>query len=211
MMTAAQPETKASSHQALHPPPAQPGGAKPVTGPGLDPLASLRAHWVMAVLIVLAVIAIGLPVAWWKGQPKYSATAVIFVSPRFLANLEDNKEFDLQSNSQYREYVQQNVRTINRFDILEEALKRIGPLQSVWVRPKESLEHATERLQADLTVEPVTDTYQIAITLEADKKAGLAALVDSIANIYLEKAKTEELICATPPLPLPARARREPA
>ncbi len=164
----------------------------PAGGLSIHALASLRSHWLMALAVFVLITAIGLPAAWFLGTPKFSATAVIFVSPKFLANLEDDKEFDLQSNSQYRDYVQQNVRTINRFDILKDALTRIGPLQSVWVRPKETLDHAAERLQGALGVEPVPDTYQIAITLETTKKNGLAELVNAIATTYLERAKSEE-------------------
>jgi succinoglycan biosynthesis transport protein ExoP len=185
-------ETHTTPSATLGPAALPPGAPKSGGGASIDPLGSLRAHWVMSLVIAMLVIAAGLPVAWWKGTPKYSATAVIFVSPRFIANLEDNKEFDLQSNSQYREYVQQNVRTVNRFDILRDALQKIGPLRSVWVRPDESLDRATERLQGALAVEPVADTYQIAVTLEADKKVGLSELVNAIANIYLERAKAEE-------------------
>lgn len=163
------------------------------SAPSITPFASLRRHRGLAAITFLLVVLAGLPIAWFKGAPRYSATAVIFVSPRFLANLEDAKEFTLQSNSEYREYVQQNVRTINRFDILLEALKRVGPLNSIWVEPGESLERAAERLQGELGVETVPDTYQITITLQTvNKKTGLAELVNSIAAVYLEKAKEEQ-------------------
>ena len=52
----------------------------------------------------MAVIAAaGLPFAWIKGKPLYYTEAVIFISPRFLKNLQDDKELEMQSNSQYRE------------------------------------------------------------------------------------------------------------
>ena len=103
---------------------------------------------------------------------------------------EMRKSFD--SMEQYREYVQQNVKTINRFDIILDALKRLGGLQSTWVKPNESLERAASRLQGALVIEAVPDTYQITITLDGKRKAGLAELVNSVADTYLEKAKAEE-------------------
>ncbi len=99
-------------------------------GSRVDPLGSLRKHRFIAVVSALAVILLGLPVVWFKGKPRYSATAVIYVSPRFVANLHDDKEFELQSNSQYREYVQQNVRTINRYDIVSNAIENLGQHKS---------------------------------------------------------------------------------
>ncbi len=158
----------------------------------LDVLGSLRRHRLLSITSFLLALVCGLGVAWVRGKPKYSAAAVIFVSPRFVANLQDDKEFDLQSNSQYREYVQQNVRTINRFDIVREAIENLGPKQSLWVRPKESMTRATERLQGTLTIEPVPDTYQILVSLSGGKPNGLATIVNAVVNTFLLKIKTEE-------------------
>ncbi len=161
-------------------------------GSGIRIAASVRRHLVAGLLAGLLTVLAGAPLAWLKGSPKYSATAVVFVSPRFLANLQDSKEHDLQSDSQYRQYVQQNVRTINRFDIVVDALKKLGPNQSWWVKKPESLDHAAERLQGALDVSAIPDTYQIAVSLSGDKPVGIAEVVNSVVNTFLEKAKVEE-------------------
>ena len=44
----------------------------------------------------------------------------------------------MQSSSQYREYVQQNVRTINRFDIVNEALQASPAFKAAYRRSDES-------------------------------------------------------------------------
>ena len=161
-------------------------------GNGLSIWRSLRRHKVFAGLVALLVILVGLPVVWMKGKPRYSSTAVVFVSPHFVANLQDGKEVDPKSDSQYHEYIQQNARTINRFDIVLEALRKQGQRTAFWVKPDESIEHAAERLQGELKVEPVPDTYQITVTLENSQPQGLAELVNDVVAVYLEKAKSEE-------------------
>ena len=158
-----------------------------------DFLASVQRHRGLALLSFLLLLAIGTVFAFIKGRPKYEASAVIFVSPRFVANLQDDKEFDLQSNSQYREYVQQNVRTINRFDIVQEALERLGPKRNTWMVPKESLLHAAERLQGALSIQPIPDTYQIVVSLDGDSPALLADVVNSVVDTFLSKTKSDEL------------------
>jgi Mrp family chromosome partitioning ATPase len=140
---------------------------------------------------MLLVMIAGLPFAWVKGTAKYSATAVIYVSPRFVANLQDGKEIDLQSDSQYHEYINQSARTINRFDIVLEALRKMGAAGSVWVEPGEKLEHAAERLQRALDIKPIPDTYQIAVTLESKKADSLADVVNNVVAVYLTTAKFE--------------------
>ncbi len=164
----------------------------PSKRPSFHVLASLKKHLTMASLLAFAALCISLAAAWVLGAPKYSATATIFVSPKFVSNLGDGSEQKFESTTQYRDYVQQNVRTINRFDIVLEALKRLGPLNSSWSKPGEPMELAALRLQSALVVEQVPDTYQITITLESKEKRGLAELVNSVAAIYLEKAKSEE-------------------
>ncbi|AXC10141.1 Tyrosine-protein kinase Wzc [Acidisarcina polymorpha] len=167
-------------------------GASPPLFASVHVLASLRKHQRVALLTAFVILLIGLPAAWFKGDPKYSATAVIYVSPRFIANLADSSSQKFDSTEQYREYVQQNVKTINRFDIVLEALNRLGPLQSVWTRPGELPERAASRLQGALVIEEVPNTYQVTISLESNRKAGLAELVNSVAETYLDKAKAEE-------------------
>jgi succinoglycan biosynthesis transport protein ExoP len=161
-------------------------------GNNFSVIRSLRRHRLLAAVMALLAVLAGSPVAWVKGVPRYSATAVIFVSPHFVANLQDGKEIDPKSDTQFHEYIQQNAKTINRFDILAEALRRLGPRNAVWVKAGEAPDHAAERLQRALEIRPVPDTYQITVSLEATDRDGLADLVNAVVNTYLEKAKSEE-------------------
>ncbi|MGA3106231.1 MAG: hypothetical protein ABSD53_17255 [Terriglobales bacterium] len=172
--------------------PAGASAVRPVPGRKIDPLRSLRAHAGLAILIFAAILLAGFSLALKKGKHSYSTQAVIYISPRFLKNLDDDKEFELQSNSQYREFVQQNVRTIDRYDIVEEAVKRLGKEKHLWQRPTETIEQATLRLQGDLKILPVPDTYQIAVRLEGDQPNGLAETVNVLVSVFLEKSKEED-------------------
>jgi Mrp family chromosome partitioning ATPase/capsular polysaccharide biosynthesis protein len=172
--------------------PAQAAAAAPSGGMSVNPLASLRKHPRVALAVACAVAVLGLPLAWVMGKPKYEATAAIYVSPRFMANLDNSENSKFDSTTQYREYVTQNAKTINRFDIMVDALKTPGGAASGWIKPKETLEHAASRLQGALAIEEVPDTYQITVSLAGEKKTGLAELVNAVAEIYIEKAKSEE-------------------
>ncbi len=169
-----------------------PSAEKP-NGSRINPIASIKKHPILILSVFVLIIVLGSPLAWIKGKSTYSTSAVIFVSPKFLANLQDDKEFELQSNSQYREYVQQNVRTINRYDIVAESLDKLGDKKSLWVHKGESFRHAVERLQGTLEISPIPDTYQIAISLEGDKPEGLAEVVNSVVKTFVVKEKSEEL------------------
>jgi polysaccharide biosynthesis transport protein len=185
------PEAAASAHEdyVSLPAPAEP---RSVPGRGIKPLVSLRAHRRLALSVMLLVALVGLPVAWIKGQAIYQSTAVLHVSPRFLSNLQQDQEFELQSNSQYREFVQHQVRTINRYEIVRDALQNLGERRFLWQRPEEGERRAVERLQAALQIQSVPDTYLITVSLEEVKPDGLAEIVNAVVETYLKQEKEEE-------------------
>ena len=169
-----------------------PHAPPPGLGKVIKPLVSIRAHRRLALGVMAAVALAGLPLAWLKGKPQYAAEAVIHVSPRFVKNLQEDIEHQLQSNSQYREFVQQQVRTINRYDIVLAALQEVRrgahpEDTTAGVDPRE-----VQRLQGTLQIKPVLDTYLITIGLEGDRPEGLAELLNAVAANYLKKQKEEE-------------------
>lgn len=174
------------------PSPATPADSPtPTPGRSIDVLGSLKKRWLLVAILFIPVAASSLPAAYFLGKPTYYTESVVYVSPRFLKNLQDDKEQELQSNSQYREYVQQQIRTINRYDICAETLKRLdGKIE--WRKPKETEQHAIERLQSQLQVKPVLDTYQFTVGMEAEKPDQLAEIINTVVDVFLEKQKDEE-------------------
>lgn len=158
----------------------------------IKPLTSARQHPRLTAFVALALIILGLPVVWWKGRPIYRTEASIHVSPRFAKNLSQDNELDIQSNSQYREFVRQQGRTLTRYDIIEEALARLGEKRTLWQRPEESDRHAIDRLIATLDVKPIEETYLVSVGLEGKVPQGLADIVNTVVAVYLEKQKDEE-------------------
>lgn len=162
------------------------------TGRVMNPLASLRKHRLAAALVFGGVVLAGLPYAWIKGKSVFRAEGVLYVSPRVLRNLDSDQEQELQSNSQYREFVQQQVRTINRYDILASVLKQPA-IAKLWRKPNETERHSIERLQTALDILPVADTYQVTVALEGEKAPGLAEVVNGVLNEFTAVAQREML------------------
>lgn len=176
----------------------------------IDPLASVWKHKWLALAVGFVVCLVGLPAAYSLGKPVYYTEAVIYISPRFLKNLESDTEQELQSNTQYREYVQQQVRTINRYDIVAKALERLGDNRFRWWQKKNETERrAIERLQQSLRVKPVSDTYQIVVGLEGPEASGLAEIVNSVVDVFLETAKNEEFFASDARIDLLQDERRK--
>lgn len=167
-------------------------------GRPLNPVASLWRHKWLAIVSFVLIVAMGAPAAWYLGRSRFRAEAVVYVSPQFIRNLEGDQEQQLQSNSQYREFVQQQVRTINRYDIIFDALQRLGAKGRVWYKPNESDRRATERLQGALEIAPVPDTYQITVGLDGPRPEGLSEIVNAVVASYLVRAKRDEFYASGP-------------
>lgn len=90
--------------------------------------------------------------------------------------------------------MKQQARTVNRYDIVLEALERMDErVADLWRKPDESARQAAERLQQQLQVRDVRDTYLITVSLESENPNGLDEIVNSVVKVYLEKAKREEI------------------
>lgn len=168
--------------------------AAPAATGAFQPLNSVWNHKLLVVIVALVVAVGGTFVAYIKGTAVYRATAVIYVAPRFASLLEESKELEFQSNAQYQQFVQQQQRTINRYDIVLEALRRLGERRFVlWQKPDESDREAAERLQGALNIREVRDTYLITVSLDSTLREGLDAIVNNVVEVYLERVKLEEI------------------
>lgn len=170
----------------------QPGESKS-SGRSIRPLTSVLRYWKFSFIAAFLVLMVGAPLAWKKGAVKWRAEGALYISPRFLRNLDGDEENQLQSNEQYREFVQQQVRTVTRYDIIQAAIPEYSRQYGLWVKGKESPRHAIDRLRASLQIAPVPDTYQVTVALEADNPQGLGELVNAVMESYVETAHTETL------------------
>lgn len=157
------------------------------------PLVSIRAHKVLALAVMLAVMAAGVPVVLSKRQPVYAVNATVYVAPRFIKVLKTDQELEFGSNTQYLNYVQQQVRNITRHDILLEALSQLGPYRSLWQKPGETDRKAALALGRAITARAIKDTYLIGVTLEGGRADGLAETLNSILNTYMTISRRDDL------------------
>jgi Mrp family chromosome partitioning ATPase/capsular polysaccharide biosynthesis protein len=162
-------------------------------GRGIKPLLSLRKHYRISALIWLIVVLAGLPVAWIKGQSYYGAESVFQVSPNYMKTLSTDKEVELQSNSQYREFVNHLSTTVKRYDVLQRALEKLREA-NIDVKPKALSERKyIEQLQKQIMVRAVPDTYMVRIGLEGAKKETLSEIVNAVTTSFLDTTKNEQI------------------
>lgn len=186
-----------------------PPAAPPSTGT-LQPLDSIWNHKLLAILVALLIASGGTGIAWLKGTPIYRATAVVHVAPRFANILRDDKELEFQSYTQYQQFIEQQLRTINRYDIVLEALQRLGERRfALWQRPGETDRKAAERLQAALAIRHVRDTYLVTVALESETPNGLHEIVNQVVEVYLERTKREDIYASEDRIDILEARRRQ--
>jgi polysaccharide biosynthesis transport protein len=146
---------------------------------------SLKSHAFIATAVALATLGLGAAVLS-RRTSYYEATSVIYVAPTFPATL----VADHEQERPYESYIEEQAHTITRFDVMEEAIHRLKP--GMWQVPGESDESAVERLQKSVTAKRDGMTYQVEITLGGYQPQYMAEVVNTVTDVFLEKAKNEE-------------------
>jgi len=164
-------------------------------GIGIKPLLSLRRHYRVSLLLFLVVVLAGLPVVFIKGKSLYSAESVFQVAPRYMKNLEADAEVELQSNSQYREFVNHLQNTVTRYDVLTRALDALRARGIAPRPPALTQREYIERLQRTIQKFAIPDTYMVRIHLDggADDRPILHEIVNAVTEAFLETSKAEQI------------------
>lgn len=155
------------------------------------PLLSLQRHWLKSLIVFTLIAGIGLPVAWVKGTATYYAEAVIQINFRYAANLRTMQEIETHSDTQYVRLVQQQIRTITRYDVVKRALDNLGEKRWFWQLPDESEKKAIRRLMGALQIRAVPQTYLVTIGLEDKNPLVPALLINPIVKSYIKEARSE--------------------
>ena len=151
----------------------------------LRAIRSVKHHGFAAAVAILVVLGIA-GVYIIRLRPSYSATSLVYVSPTFPKTLKEDSE----TTYPYDSYIQQQVHTVTRYDVLRDAIRSLP--SGVWKNPNESESAAVARLQRLLTVNRIEPTYQISIMLQGGNPSHLDQVVNAITQSYIAKAKDEE-------------------
>ena len=165
-------------------------------GRGIKPLVSFRAHPRAALFAFLLTLLAGIPLAFIKGEVFYSTVAVVQVAPRYMKTLRDDGELDFPSNTQYREFLEQQTKSVARYDIVRDALMSLGDKAQTWRRAGDSERRSVDTLREALAVRSIPDTYMIEIRLQSKNKEGLAEVVNAVVGTYVERMRTERVFGA---------------
>ena len=152
-------------------------------------LRSFKMHKKLAILVGGAIF-LFLFSTGFQRKPYYQTSSLIYVQPA-KAKLITDPTGGTYDPTRYDTYIQQQLQTIIRSDILSDALKSVPP--GMWTRPGESEQTAIARLQHDIKVEREMGSYQLSISLSGGNPYGIANVVNAVTDSYIRKERLDEL------------------
>jgi Mrp family chromosome partitioning ATPase len=146
----------------------------------------LKRKW-LVLGIILIINAIGLPIAWSLGISYYVTRAVLFVAPRFAANLTPEKELDLRGE-EYVMYTLQQVRLLTNSEVLHEILQN-PEIRPLWMKDGMNESDVVDNLRKLISVESSRRSPFIIVALKAKFAHGLDKTVNALIEVYLKKSQ----------------------
>jgi polysaccharide biosynthesis transport protein len=159
----------------------------------IAPIQSFIRHWRISAVVAFVIVLAGVPFAWFKGQSSYNAESVFMVAPAYMKNMETDKEVELQSNSQYLQFVFHLSKTVTRYDVLKKALKILNDKGIDLKPPAMSERKYIEKLQKTIYVKSIPETYMVRIGRDDTDKEHLDELVNAITDAFIQTTREEQI------------------
>lgn len=162
------------------------GGNSNASRISIDVMESLRHHWVVALVVFVTVAGCGGLLLQRKVKPVYESQSVVYLSPKFPKMLAGDSEVELP----YDSYVQDQIQTVTRHDIIADAIEKLPTDIRKVTGP--ALPYEIQVMQHMLEVKRVGSTYEMSISMYGPTAQGLAETVNTITQTYVDRMKSEE-------------------
>lgn len=166
---------------------------KSSTSRNLRPAVGWKRHKRVGIVVAMVLLLIGVPLVFLTVKSQYLAEAVFQVAPAYQKNMSADKDLELQSNSQYREFVNHLSRSILRYDVLENALEKLSAQRIDPKLPIENKRKWIERMQRTIYIFAIPDTYMVRVGIKSDKRDHLHEIVNAVMDSFLETTRKEQI------------------
>ncbi len=165
-------------------------------GRRLNPIASLMKRGRIGMWAALAVFVLGLPFVFVKGQANFVTESVFEVFPSFqmTQTVQDEVAVRSNSNSNYRQLVNQLSTELKRYDLLDSAISKLEKSGIPVCEGSEASHHrCIRRLQRTLVVLPVLDTYMVRVLINAEDPKYLDDILNELMSQFETLVRSEQL------------------
>jgi uncharacterized protein involved in exopolysaccharide biosynthesis len=170
----------------------------------LDVLRALRMHRKLAIgvacCVAFAMLAFG-----FSRRPYYETKALLYVQPQKTKPASDvTDSFD---STRYESFMQQQLQTITRADVLEKALA--SPSARSWRVRGIPTQIEVEILQHSLSISRVEQSYELSVSLAGGNPTAVADMVNAVCDAYIRAERADELAQTDQQLAILTDARRK--
>ncbi len=149
-------------------------------------LESMRRHRIVGGLTLLVCLLAGGSVLYKRRGPTFEASSQIYVSPTSSKALTEDK----QQAAPYDGFVEEQVKTVTRYDVLEAALRSLP--QATWQEFGLNETVAINVLSKLLTVARIGQTFEVKVSLDGSNARNVADIVNAVTSAYIAKARSVE-------------------
>jgi len=163
------------------------------SGRNLRPSIGWQRHKRVGIVVALLLLLIGFPLVFKLVKSTYMAEAIFQVAPAYQKTMSADKDLELQSNSQYREFVNHLSRSLLRYDVLEHALDALDAKGIDPKLPTEDRRKWIERQQKTIYIIAIPDTYMVRVGINSTDKNHLHEIVNAVMDSFLETTHNEQI------------------
>ena len=156
-----------------------------------DPMQFARAYGKTILGVGSVLFLITFSTMFAMKRTSYTATGVIRIAPTMPFVLKDVSASS--GRGAYGGYVNTQVARLKQYEVLMAALNRLPPaFKSRFVDEDDSLLDAAIKLKGLLDVRTIRGTHLVGLTIQDEDPEGLAEIINSLINVFLEKVADEE-------------------
>ncbi|MBC8412618.1 hypothetical protein H8E50_02955, partial [bacterium] len=157
----------------------------------IDPIGSLVSHWLKILIFGMILFSLTAPLGIYMSKPFYDSVGKLRIAPVLPTLISRAEESSIISY--YNDYVLTQIELIYEHDIIESSLENLDPeLKKQFVPEGISISRAASMLAGRLQVSQIPETHIVQLYMDGDDPDGLAEIINSVMNAYLEKLRGEE-------------------
>ena len=164
----------------------------------VQPYKSFKRHLIASTLTI-AIFTLLAAVSAWYVKPLYEAKALIYISAEQKSNLLSEGNASIYN---YQSYVQNQIYIIYSYEVLKDAILRLGDKAKMWYKPsgwkgkiffweKPNPKVAEQNLKNALIVTRMEDSNMVAVSLRGSSPEGLSETVNAVVEAYLYRVRGE--------------------
>ena len=156
----------------------------------LDIFGFVYRYGLIIIIAGFSILTMLIPLVLQVSRPNYETSAILKIDP-VVASLITKSE-DPSIASYYHDYVRTQASRITEYTLLKKAIERLSPEEKNAVFPNHfSTSQCIPLLRIIMNISPVSRTHLVKLSIRGPEKEGLAPMLNSVMEVYLQKMRDE--------------------